>query len=84
MNDRTARESPHDTGLGKNAANYVPLTPIGFLARAAAVYPERTACIHGARRISYADLYARCRRLASALHARGVGRGPLPAALVRP
>ena len=75
MNDRTARDSPYDTGLGKCAANYVPLTPIGFLARAAAVYPGRTACIHGARRISYADLYARCRRLASALHARGVGPG---------
>ena len=69
MNDRTAEESSYDAGLDKNAANYVPLTPIGFLARAAAVYPGRTACIHGARRISYAYLYARCRRLASALHA---------------
>ena len=68
-------EGPYDRGLGRNPANYVPLTPISFLARAAHVYPDHIACIHGARRIAYAELYARARRLASALIARGIGVG---------
>ena len=67
--------NPYETDLDKNAANYVPLTPIGFLERAAAVYPTRTAIIHGDVRYSYAEAYARARRLASALAARGVGIG---------
>jgi len=66
---------PYEAGLGRNEANYVPLSPLSFLARAAAVYPERVACIHGERRLSYAALYARCRRLASALARAGVGDG---------
>jgi fatty-acyl-CoA synthase len=41
--------NPYETGLDKNAANYVPLSPIGFLLRSAAVYPNRTAVIHGER-----------------------------------
>ncbi len=65
----------YDSGLDKNAANYVPLTPLSFLARSAAVYPDRTAWIHGDRRASYAEFYARCRRLASALARRGIGAG---------
>ena len=67
--------NPYETDLDKNAANYVPLTPIGFLERAAAVYPTRTAIIHGDVRYNYAEAYARARRLASALAARGVGIG---------
>ena len=67
--------NPYSHGLDKNPANYVPLTPVSFLARAAHVYPDRVACIHGARRTTYAELYARSRRLASALVARGVGIG---------
>ncbi|RJF89024.1 acyl-CoA synthetase [Oleomonas cavernae] len=67
--------NPYETDLDKNPANYVPLTPIGFLERAAAVYPNRTAIIHGEWRIDYAQAYARARRLASALAARGVARG---------
>jgi fatty-acyl-CoA synthase len=70
-----AGETPYESGLGKNAANHVPLSPLSFLARAAAIYPRRVACIHGERRTSYAELYARARRLASALAARGVGLG---------
>ena len=65
----------YETGLDKNAANYVPLTPLSFLARSAAVYPDRTAWIHGPRRASYTEFYARCRRLASALTRRGIGAG---------
>jgi fatty-acyl-CoA synthase len=67
--------SPYDIGLDKNPANFQPLTPLPFLARAAAVYPEHSAVIHGERSHTYRELYARARRLASALAHRGVGRG---------
>jgi fatty-acyl-CoA synthase len=66
--------SPYDTDLGKTAANYQPLTPLVFLERAAAIFPDHTAIIHGKRRYSYAEFYERCRRLASALAARGIGK----------
>ena len=67
--------SPYDIGLDKNAANYVPLSPIGFLLRSAAVYPNRLAVLHGERRYSWREALERCRRLAAALTVRGVGRG---------
>src|SRR5215470_8951617 len=67
--------NPYELGLDKNAANYVPLTPIGFLLRSAAVYPNRLAVAYGERRYSWREALERCRRLASALAARGVGRG---------
>jgi fatty-acyl-CoA synthase len=67
--------NPYEVGLDKNAANYVPLTPIGFLLRSAAVYPNRLAVAYGERRYSWRQALERCRRLASALVARGVGRG---------
>src|SRR6516165_1906354 len=67
--------SPYDIGLDKNAANYVPLSPIGFLLRSAAVYPNRLAVLHGERRYSWCEALERCRRLAAALVVRGVGRG---------
>ncbi len=66
--------NPYETGLDRNRANYTPLSPLSFLARAAHVFPDRPAVIHGAHRKSWAETYARCRRLASALAARGVGR----------
>ena len=61
--------------LDKNSANYVPLAPISFLNRAATVYPDHVAVIHGAKRYSYSELQARARRLASALEAKGVAPG---------
>jgi fatty-acyl-CoA synthase len=64
-----------DVALERGPANHVPLTPLSFLVRAAAVYPGKTAVIHGDRRLTYADLQARCRRLASALRRRGIGPG---------
>ena len=64
----------YDTGLDRNRANYVPLTPLGFIARSAAVYPTRLAVVHGPRRYSWAESYARCRRLASALQKHGIGK----------
>src|SRR5438045_4427939 len=67
--------NPYEIGLEKNAANYVPLTPIGFLLRSAAIYPNRLAVVHGERRYSWREALERCRRLASALSARGIGRG---------
>ena len=68
-------ENPYAIGLAKNPANYQPLTPLGLLERAASVYPNHTAIIHGSQRISYAEFYARARRLASALAGRGIGPG---------
>jgi len=65
----------YEVGLDKNAANYVPLTPIAFLLRSAAVYPNRLAVAYGKRRYSWREALERCRRLASALAARGIGRG---------
>jgi fatty-acyl-CoA synthase len=65
----------YEVGLDKNAANYVPLTPIGFLLRSAAVYPDRLAVVHGERRYRWREALERCRRLAGALAAHGVGRG---------
>ena len=66
---------PYASGLDRNEANYTPLTPVSFLAKVADVYPERVAVIHGSLRRSWKDVYARCRRLASALARRGVARG---------
>src|SRR5512140_3777630 len=68
-------KTPYDTDLDRNAANFQPLTPLGFLERAAAVFPDHTAIIHGPLRRSYAEFYARARRLASALAKRGIKRG---------
>jgi fatty-acyl-CoA synthase len=73
--------NPYDIGLEKNAANYVPLTPIGFLVRSAAVYPNRLAVVHGERRYSWREALERCRRLAGALAALGVGSGDTVALL---
>jgi 3-(methylthio)propionyl---CoA ligase len=67
--------TPYDTNLDRNAANFQPLTPLSFLARAAEVYPDQTAIIHGARSWTYHEFYARARRLASALVKRGIKRG---------
>jgi fatty-acyl-CoA synthase len=67
--------NPYELGLDRNPANYVPLSPLSFLRRTAKVYPDRLALVHGDLRVSWAQTYARCRRLASALAQRGVGRG---------
>ena len=74
--------NPYDQGLGKTPANYTPLTPLSFLPKAAAVYPNRIAVIHGARRYTWAQLYARARRLASALKQRGIAKGDTVAAML--
>ena len=67
--------SAYNIDLDKNAANYQPLTPLTFLARAAAVYPDHPAIIHGSQRTTYAQFYARCRQLASSLAKAGIRKG---------
>jgi fatty-acyl-CoA synthase len=67
--------TPYDTDLDRNAANFQPLTPLSFLARAAEVHPDTTAIIHGGLVRNYRDFYARARKLGSALARRGVKRG---------
>jgi fatty-acyl-CoA synthase len=74
--------SIYDRDLEQNPANYQPLTPISFLERAAAVFPEQTAIIHGRQRTSYRDFYARAKRLASALAKRGIKRGDTVAVML--
>ncbi len=70
-----------DRGLEPNAANHVALSPLSFLPKAALLYPDRTAIIQGERRQSWAETYARCRRLASALTRLGVRPGEAVAIL---
>ena len=67
--------NPYNTDLDRNPANYQPLTPLTFLERAASVFPEHTAIIHGTIRRSYAEFYRRSRQLASALSDKSIGRG---------
>jgi len=67
--------TPYDIDLDRNPANFQPLTPLTFLERAAAVFSDHTAIVHGPLRRSYAEFYARARRLASALAKRGIKRG---------
>jgi len=74
--------NPYEVGLDRNLANYTPLTPLTFLERAAAVYPNRVATVHGNVRRSWAETYQRCRRLASALAKRGIDRGDTVALVV--
>ena len=68
-----AKTNPYEIDLDRNAANHAPLTPLGFIERAAYVYPGRIAVIHGKRRYTWAETYARSRRLASALARAGIG-----------
>ena len=76
------KQTPYDIDLDKNPANFQPLTPLSFLERAASVFPERLAVVHGPLRRTYAEFYARARRLASALARRGIGRGDTVSAVL--
>jgi fatty-acyl-CoA synthase len=67
--------SIYDQHLDRNDANHAALTPLSFLERAAAVFPGRTAIVHGRQRITYGDYYVRCRKLASALQKAGIAKG---------
>ena len=72
----------YEQGLPRTPANHVPLTPLSFIARTAAVYPQRTAVIHGGLRRTWGETYARSRRLASALAGAGVAPGDTVAVML--
>jgi len=74
--------SAYDRDLDKTPANYAALTPLSFLERAASVYPQRVAVVHGAERYTWSQTYQRARRLASALARRGIGVGDTVAAML--
>ncbi|GAB3391150.1 acyl-CoA synthetase [Azotobacter armeniacus] len=71
-----------EQGLSRSAVNHIPLSPLSFIERSAAVYPYRPAVIHGSIRRNWAETYARCRRLASALAGRGIGIGDTVAVML--
>jgi fatty-acyl-CoA synthase len=71
-----------DQDLPRNAANFAALSPLSFLERAAQVYPQRTAIVHGPLRRSWGETYARCRRLASALRKAGLAKGDTVAVML--
>jgi fatty-acyl-CoA synthase len=72
----------YEIGLEKNPANYVPLSPLSYIERTAAVYPNRPSVVHGERCFTWAQTYARCRRLASSLKRIGVGAGDTVAVML--
>lgn len=74
--------SPYDTDLDRNPANFQPLTPLTLLERAASVFPERLAIVHGSLRRNYREFHERARRLGSALSRRGMKRGDTVAAML--
>jgi fatty-acyl-CoA synthase len=74
--------NPYEVGLDRNPANFVALSPLSFIERTAAVYPDRAALIYGERSQTWARTYERCRRLGSALAAHGIGRAATVAAML--
>jgi 3-(methylthio)propionyl---CoA ligase len=76
------RSNPYDVGLDRNQANFVPLSPLSFIQRTAAVFPDHLALIYGPLRQSWSQTYQRCRRLGSALAARGIGQGDTVAVML--
>lgn len=72
----------YDQHLERNSANHAPLSPLGFIARTAEVYPERLAVVHGTLRRNWGETYARCRQLASSLHKAGVGKNDTVAVML--
>ena len=72
--------NPYDA-LAQTRANHVPLSPLTFIRRTAAIYPDRTAVVHGNRRYSWGESYERARRLASVLAQRSIGKGDTVAAM---
>jgi fatty-acyl-CoA synthase len=67
-----SHSSQYTEGLEKNSANYTPLSPLTFIERAAAVYPQHIALIYDERRQTWSETYRRCRQLASALQQAGI------------
>jgi fatty-acyl-CoA synthase len=78
----SVKQSQYSLGLDKTSANYVPLTPLSFLARTAAVYPDHVGTVYEGRVFTWAQTYARCRRFASYLASRNIGYGDTVAAML--
>jgi len=78
----SAAQNQYSVGLDKTAANYVPLTPLSFLARTAAIYPNHVSAVYEGRVFTWAQTHARCRRFASFLAGRNIGRGDTVAAML--
>src|SRR2546426_326524 len=78
----TNMTSSFDLNLTPNTANHAALTPLGFIARTAEVYPERLAIVHGDLRQNWARTYARCRQLASSLQKIGIGKNDTVAVML--
>ncbi|NBS47540.1 MAG: acyl-CoA synthetase, partial [Betaproteobacteria bacterium] len=74
--------SIYDQHLPRTPANFAPISPLSFLERTAEVYPERLAVVHGSLRRSWAEVYARCRQLASALRTHGIGKNDTVAVML--
>src|SRR6201996_8246596 len=72
----------YSIGLDKTQANFVALTPLSFLARTAAIYPNHVSTVYEDRVFTWSETYARCRRFASYLAGRGIGRGDTIAAML--
>src|SRR5436190_22838827 len=78
----SGKQNQYDLGLDKAAANYVPLTPLSFLVRSAAVYPNQISTVYEGRSFTWSQTYARCRRFASYLAGRNIGTGDTIAAML--
>jgi fatty-acyl-CoA synthase len=78
----SAAQNQYELGLDKTPANYVPLSPLSFLARSAAVYPDHDSTVYEGRSFTWAQTYERCRRFASWLVGRGIGHGDTVAAML--
>ncbi|MEO6945960.1 MAG: acyl-CoA synthetase [Nitrobacter sp.] len=75
-------ENQYNIGLDKNPANFVPLSPLSFLERSAAVYPDLPSAVYEGRTFTWGETYDRCRRFASFLASRSIGRGDTVAAML--
>src|ERR1700694_3076900 len=78
----SGKQNQYSTGLEKTPANYVALTPLSFLVRTAAVYPDLVSTVYEGRVFTWSQTHARCRRFASYLAARNIGRGDTVAAML--
>ncbi len=78
----TGTQNQYSIGLDKTPANFVALTPLSFLARAAAVYPDHTSAVYEGRVFTWSETQARCRRFASFLAQRNIGPGDTVATML--
>jgi fatty-acyl-CoA synthase len=78
----SGKQNQYNVGLDKAPANYVPLTPLSFLARSAAVYPDQISTVYEGRSFTWSQTYARCRQFASYLAGRNIGTGDTIAAML--